>query len=269
MYLLNVSCARTKLNPERYPLSNTVCKNCSQRFEGAFCNNCGQDARVRRIDSTYIVDEVTNNLFQLNRGLFFTMKRLALKPGDSIKEFLEGKRKQYVKPLSYVLVTSALYVLTTFFLGLNTFFQDFTEGFTSGVTDEGDAVAAAILNILTWLTNNHTYTVLLTLPLFSAASYLAFKRSRYNYFEHLILNMYITGQQMLIYLLSSFTVVEDSITEAIPSLLGIAFSFWAFYQFFRNHKPFVRILLTILTYVLFFIQIIALMSLGVVLVKVI
>lgn len=250
-------------------MSKTVCKNCSQRFEGAFCNYCGQDARVKRIDRTYIVDEVTNNLFQINRGLFFTIKELTVRPGNSIKEYLEGKRKQYVKPLSYVLLTSALYVLTTHFLGLNTFFQDFTAGFTSGVTDEGDAVAAGILNILTWLTNNHTYTVLLTLPLFSAASYLAFKKSRYNYFEHLILNMYITGQQMLIYLLSSFAVVEDSITEAIPSLLGIAFSFWAFYQFFGNYRPFVRILLSILTYILFFLQIIVLMIIGTVLVKVI
>ena len=257
------------MNPERYPLSNTVCKNCSQRFEGAFCNNCGQDARVRRIDSTYIFGELTSNLFQLNRGLFYTIKEVSVRPGNSIKEFLEGKRKQYVKPLSYLLLTSALYVLTTHFLGLNTFFQDFTEGFTSGVTNEGNAVAAGILNILTWLTNNHTYTVLLTLPLFSAASYLAFKKSRYNYFEHVVLNMYITGQQMLIYLLSSFAVVEDSITEVIPSLLGMAFSFWAFYQFFGNHRPFVRILLTIVTYILFFLQITVLLIIGTVLVKVI
>ena len=222
---------------------------------------------MRRIDSRYIVDEVTNHLFRLNHGLFFTLKELTLKPGNTIKGFLEGKRKQYVKPLSYLLLTSTLYVLTAHFLGLNTFFQEFTAGFTSGVTDEGNDAARGFLDILNWLTNNHTYSVLLTLPFFSAASYLAFKRSRYNYFEHLVLNMFITAQQMLIYLLASFTVVEHKITEAIPLVLGMAFSFWVFYQFFGEYRPFVRILLTILSYILFFIQILGLMILAFALIK--
>ena len=243
-------------------MNKIVCKNCGQRFDGTFCNYCGQKSSVRRIDSTYIIDEVNNNLFQINRGLFYTIKELTVRPGNSINEFLDGKRKQHVKPLSYVLLTSALYVLTTHFLGLNTFSQDFTEGFTSGVTDEGNEVASGILDILNWLANNHTYTVLLTLPLFSTASYLAFKRSHYNFFEHLILNIYITGQQMIIYLLASFAVIEDSMMEVIPLVLGIAYNFWAFYQFFNIYRPHIRILRSLLTYVIFLLQIIALMLIG-------
>ena len=243
-------------------MNNTVCKNCGQRFDGTFCNYCGQKSSVRRIDSTYIIDEVTSNLFQVNRGLFYTIKELTVRPGKSINAFLAGKRKQHVKPLSYVLLTSALYVLTAHFLGLNTFSQDFTEGFTSGVTDEGNEAASVILSILNWLTNNHTYSVLLTLPLFSTASYLAFKRSSYNFFEHLILNIYITGHQMLIYLLASFAVTEGSMTEAVPFMFGIAFNFWAFYQFFRTSRPFFRILRTVLTFIIFLLLIIAVMFIG-------
>ncbi|MGB6268510.1 MAG: hypothetical protein WBF67_05810 [Olleya sp.] len=105
-----------------------------------------------------------------------------------------------------------------------------------------------------WLSNNKTYFVLALIPFFSLASYLAFFKSKYNYFEHLVLNLYITGQQMLIYLAFSFINTRDSSLALIPIALGMSFNIWAYIQFFDNKPILKRIILITLTYLIFILQ---------------
>lgn len=52
------------------------CKNCENQFEGHFCNQCGQKANVQRINFSYLVNEFSKGIFQIERGLFFTIKEL-------------------------------------------------------------------------------------------------------------------------------------------------------------------------------------------------
>ncbi len=62
-----------------------ICKNCKQNFNGNFCNNCGQNSNVRKIDVKYLIDEIPNSIFQINRGFLFILKELFTRPGDSIR----------------------------------------------------------------------------------------------------------------------------------------------------------------------------------------
>ncbi len=180
-----------------------------------------------------------------------------MRPGPAIRDFLSGKRKRYVNPISYLLLASAAYVLILHFLGLNTFFEDVTLGFAEGAADKNDSQASTSMFIqaLNVVSKNHTYGLLLTLPLFALNSYLIFMREKYSYFEHLVINMYITGQQMLIYLTAAFLVVKDTFTEAIPLPLGMAFNCVVLYQIFTSYPPVTRILYSIATYLLFYVQI--------------
>ena len=111
-------------------------------------------------------------------------------------------------------------------------------------------------NILSWLSNNFSYSSLFLLPFFSLASYISFRKEEYNFFEHLILNCYLTGQQTLIYLISTIIIflmnVESYHLPAFTVLLTILFTFWTFNQFFSNRKLFSKTLLTFTSYVLYF-----------------
>lgn len=244
-------------------MNATTCKNCEHIFDGSFCNNCGQKLGNTRIDSRYLIGEISNSLLQMNSGFFYTLKELFVRPGSSIRGFLEGKRKQYFKPLAFLLLTSTLYVFIAFTLGFNTVSEDFLTGFTSYSSSSESREPTSILIVLNWLVNNHAYAMLLVLPSFSLASYIAFFKFKYNYFEHLVLNIYITGQQMFIYLILGIVVIENNSTESIPFLCSVIFNFWAFYTFFQSKKPFIKILLTLLTYVLFLlVQVILLLVVG-------
>lgn len=221
-----------------------ICKNCEQNFDGNYCNNCGQNSNVRKVDYKYLIDEIQNSIFQINRGFLFTLKELFIKPGHSIREFLEGKRKNHFKPLAFIIFTSTLYVLAHYFIGNQTFIDDAITGYKSGAKVPNN-------DLMNWISKNQTYFILILVPFFSLASYLAFLKSKYNYFEHLVLNIYITGQQMIIYFIFSFIYDRNSYLVLLPLLFGMGFNFWAYIQFFNKKSTFKKILLIVLTYIIF------------------
>lgn len=226
-----------------------ICKNCEQSFNGNYCSNCGQNSNVRKVDYYYLINEIPNSIFQINRGFLFTLKELFTQPGHSIRDFLKGKRKNHFKPLAFIIFTSTLYVLAHYFIGNQTFIDDAISGYKAGGKVENS-------NLINWISRNQTYVILILVPFFSLASYLAFFKSKYNYFEHLVLNIYITGQQMFIYFIFSFIFDRNSYLILLPLLLGMAFNFWTYIQFFNKKSTFKKILLIILTYIIFLILIV-------------
>ncbi|MCX7549184.1 DUF3667 domain-containing protein [Xanthomarina sp. F1114] len=226
-----------------------ICKNCEQNFNGNYCSNCGQNSNVRKVDYKYLINEIPNSIFQINRGFLFTLKELFTRPGHSIREFLEGKRKNHFKPLAFIIFTSTLYVLAHYFIGNQTFIDDAISGYKTGGKVENS-------DLINWISKNQTYVILILVPFFSLASYLAFLKSKYNYFEHLVLNIYITGQQMFIYFIFSFIFDRNSYLILLPLLLGMAFNFWTYIQFFNKKSTFKKMLLIVLTYIIFLILII-------------
>ncbi len=232
-----------------------ICKNCEQNFEGNFCNNCGQKANVKRIDFNYVFNEIPNSVLQINRGFLFTVKELLIRPGKGILAFLKGKRVQYYKPIAFLLITSTLYVLFAYLMERNTFIDDITFGFKGRMEESNDNPDYSVVN---WITKYQTYIPLLILPIFSLASYFAFIKSNFNYFEHLVLNVYITGQQMLIYLVLSFIFFGDNVLIIIPFLIGFIYNFWTYFQFFKDKKKWKKFLLILSTYLIFIILIILL-----------
>ena len=225
-----------------------ICKNCEQDFVGNYCSTCGQNANVRKVNYKYLMDEIPNSIFQIDRGFLFTLKELFTRPGHSIRGFLEGKRKNHFKPLAFIILTSTLYVLSHYFIGNQTFIDDAITGFKSGAKSENNY-------LLKWISQNQTYFILILVPFFSLASYFAFIKSKYNYFEHLILNIYITGQQMFIYFLFSFIYDRDSYLVLLPLLLGMGYNFWTYIQFFNKKSTVKKVLLILLTYIIFISQI--------------
>ena len=66
----------------------TNCINCNNQISEDFCPKCGQSAKLKRIDKHYVSHELLH-LFHFEKGFFYTAKELFLRPGDSIKEFIE------------------------------------------------------------------------------------------------------------------------------------------------------------------------------------
>lgn len=85
-----------------------TCKNCNNEFEGRFCNQCGQPAATHELNFHFLMHDVQHGLFHLDKGVFFTIKELFIRPGYSIHEYLHGKRAQHFKPISLILVLAGI-----------------------------------------------------------------------------------------------------------------------------------------------------------------
>ena len=241
-----------------------TCKNCDTPLQGDFCINCGQKATVERINLPNFIEEISTSVFQVDRGFFFTLKTLFISPGHGISDFLEGKRKDFFKPIAYVLLLSTLYFFVTKLTGANTWVADAILGMQEGAADSESGFE--VPSPIQWLADNYAYTTLLMLPVFSAATFIAFLGFKKNYLEHVVLNSYITGQQAIFYSFSALTkLVSDSeILELIPFIISIGYTTWVFIQFFKDENRYIIILRTIATYVIYlvFIFIITFILLG-------
>lgn len=229
------------------------CKNCGEISSGNFCSQCGQKLNVKRISLSSLFNDLVESVFQVNSGLFFTLKELFVRPGKSIQEFLNGKRKNHFKPIAYVLLFSTIYFIVSKITNQNTWMDDAIFGFTKGAYDQGEQLELS--KMMTWFISNFAYTSLLLVPVFSLASYLCFSKFEPNYFEHVVLNSYITGQQAIFYILFCLlrSVIDSELMEMIPFLITIAYSFFVFFQFFNKGNRILNILRSLLTYVLYLI----------------
>ncbi|GAA4274389.1 DUF3667 domain-containing protein [Aquimarina gracilis] len=232
------------------------CKNCNNKYEGNFCGYCGQRSRVEKINFDYLINEFSESVFQVNYGMVFTIKELCSRPGHSIREYLHGKRKNHFRPIAFLFLWSTVYFLLSGLIEKHTFLVEAINGFSDGFAKTNQDFSK-VTNTFKWMTSNHAYTTLLFLPLYSFASYIAFLGLKYNYFEHFVLNSYITGQQAIIYAvfigIQYVLGIGDYYFPLLFFIASVGFAFWTFFQFFDKEKWIEIVFRVILVYFLYYI----------------
>ncbi len=227
------------------------CKNCGNKFEGNFCNNCGQSAKVDRINWKYLVNSISENVLQIDKGFFYTAKILLLHPQKSLTDFFVGKRKRFFKPFAFLLISATILLILTKIVGSETFVDDFLNGYNAGFQD--DPKESLNAKLTEFFTKNQTYIFLLSVPIFSIASFLSFHKYKYNFSEHLILNLFITGEQLLIY--SIFSFIKDRDLAVLPLILGIAYNVYVYNVLFYKISLLKRNFNLFITYTLYLVLI--------------
>ncbi len=229
------------------------CKHCGEIVSGKFCSECGQNIKVGKITFGSLLNELSENVFQVNKGFFYTLKEMFLRPGLFIRNYLTGKRKDHFKPIAYVLILSTLYLLITKITGLETGLSSFFSGWSEHGT--GDNSENTMPKALQWAANNYAYFTLLSIPFFSYFTYIFFVKETANYIEHIILNAYITGQQAFMYSLLTILNYYCDITflQVVPFLISIVFNIFVFNKFFDNSHWFKNSIRLIFGYIIYFI----------------
>ena len=229
------------------------CKNCGESVSGNFCTYCGQSTRVGKINLPNFLQELSASVFQVEKGLFFTIWEVLIRPGTTLRNFIQGKRKNYFKPFAFLLTLSTIYILLAEVTDLDTWFDAFYTGWMAGASDtQQDSHAQKVLG---WFVINYRFSTLALLPVFSLASYLSFRKFGYNYLEHVVINCYISGMQALIYAVCTLgeALLRNEVVESASFFVSMGFNIWAFWDLFVQAKPLSRVLRTILTYFLYLI----------------
>ena len=232
------------------------CKNCEHEFEGKYCNNCGQKADTPRINAHYLWHEIQHGIFHVDKGVLYTVKELFIRPGFSVKEYIQGKRINHFKPIAFVFIMAGILGLLRHYLHIN----------TSESIIENNNHPAILETFIKLGNSNLGICLLILLPFYALSSRIAFWKSSYNFFEHLILNAFLFGQLIIIRLLLLPIALIDlnelnRIVNVGIGIIFIALLFLAYFQFFNKSNAIKTIFKTILTFVIFSIEIIIILFL--------
>lgn len=84
-----------------------LCEQCQYKMTGKFCSNCGRPKQLQRIDGKYIISEISSVL-NFDKGIFFTIKELLLRPGQNVHNFIHKDRNRLVKPVIFIIIHSLI-----------------------------------------------------------------------------------------------------------------------------------------------------------------
>ncbi|MDI9339714.1 MAG: DUF3667 domain-containing protein [Sediminibacterium sp.] len=232
----------------RHVKETIVCKNCGFPAGGNYCGNCGQSRSVHKINFKSILHEIQHGLFHVDKGILFTINELFFRPGNAIRDYLEGKRIAYFKPFAFAFIIATVYALLNGFWGNNS-------PVSVKISYESESLLW-IVSLLHWMEKYYAYGNILMLPLVSFGSYWAFAITKRNFAEHLVLNAYVSGQVTFVYLLIvilcfMFGFERDPV---LLSLVNISIDFvlrgWMYFSFLNNLKYYLRVLLVSYAYIL-------------------
>ncbi|MBK6997133.1 MAG: DUF3667 domain-containing protein [Lewinellaceae bacterium] len=220
-------------------MNMTVCKNCANAFEGKHCPECGQKAKTGRITFLQVFKEFRQHLIHFETGFLFTMKELMLRPGYTIREYLEGKRVKHIKPLKFALWATAISFVVLHFLGNDKLLlENIEHNGPNSIKSQ-----AIVQKLSAWIFNNPSILQLFIIPTIAFSSWLFFRKKGYNYAEHIVISAYLLGELSLY---SMFTApfakwyAQQPTTLFLLSILnfGVWFAYfgWAYAQIFQPGK---------------------------------
>ncbi len=100
--------------------TSTACLNCGVELKGKFCYQCGQK-KIEANEHTFIffVQQFFSSVFYLENNLFKNLWVLISKPGRLVADYIAGKRKRWMPPISVFLLINLVYFFFTPLSDLN------------------------------------------------------------------------------------------------------------------------------------------------------
>lgn len=246
--------------------SEKYCKSCGQHLhlDQKFCHNCGQNSNTHRINFHFLVHEVQHGIFHVDKGIFYTIKELFTRPGHTIREYIEGRRQSHFKPVLLIMILGTV----SFFLNKLIYNDNDLLINTSDLEElkkskeyknamDGskgakllDYFMEEIHRISNWINEHFALSVLILIPIFAFAMYLAYftrnKSKRLNYAEFLVIATYLSAQTMVISIIAiPFREIIDS---TVFLLMMFAVNLWTMIQFYKNQHPFKTVLRFLASY---------------------
>lgn len=201
------------------------CINCNNEVDLNYCSNCGDAVNLKRINAHYIIHEI-NHVLHLERGIFYTIKELAVNPGQNVKKYLVENRTRLVKPIIFIIISSLIYSISSSFFHLE-------DGYMSYSGDKMSATTA----IFKWVQGHYGYSNIIMGVFIALWIRLFFRRYQFNIFEILILLCFIMGMGMLI--LALFAAIEGLTHVKVlqyGAMIVFAYATFAIGQFYDKRK---------------------------------
>lgn len=169
------------------------CLNCQTPLIDDFCSKCGQKSSVGRITFRETLDGFLSSTFALEGPFLSTIRLLFINPGKLFREFIQGRRKAYYKPVAFFVLLMAIYIITRALIKYDPLEGQMENFDQVGVPEKArkfkDASRFMVENI-----NNIMFFLVFSIGLMLKL----FFRKKYNLAEYTSIGFFITGIYILI-----------------------------------------------------------------------
>jgi hypothetical protein len=196
------------------------CRNCDADVPPgqAYCGICGQKYVFDRLTLRQIGNDLLHAVIHVDRSAWSLVGMLLLRPGSVALEYVQGKRKRYFGPFSFLAVVvaaaSALVAIT---------------GFRAVSSDSPNVVAD-------FLQSHINLLMFAEVPLLAGYSRLLDVHARFNLAEYLVLVAYTSSMRVIFasVILVPFWFVFHPANAVAVALISLAI--WALYFGFASSQ---------------------------------
>ena len=207
------------------------CQNCGVPLAGPYCSQCGQRGRYGRLRLGQIIHDLREDLVCGDFSFMQTVKGMALAPGRTCQEYVQGKRKKLVNPLKFCFWTLALLISCTYFLGL-----EMDLGLSDTVLDDlGDEELQRSSDLTSDLVLKHIKTLFFfAVPVFALFLFLLFRRKGFNFTEVFSAVLLVSGQ-LNIYkiIILPLAFLSRPLAVNVELVMTALYTTWFLISFFR------------------------------------
>lgn len=223
--------------------TSTICKNCSHEFEGKYCPGCGQKGKTGRITISQVFKDIRNHFIHFEQGFLYTIKELLLRPGLTIREYIEGKRVRHIKPVRFMFWATAISFLILHYLGFQEKLLQEIQARQGNPTNLPQQQHFA--QKLSEMIMGHPSLLMLSLlPGIGLCSWLLFRKRGYNYAEHFTIGAFLMGALSLFSIFTNlislyatnFEITQIAIVGSLQWLIWATYFAWAYRQIFPEGK---------------------------------
>lgn len=227
---------------KRQELSQTNCLNCGTTVQGDFCHQCSQRARDNTDRSLgRLLGEFFSNIFFLDNRFFLSAWFLLRFPSRMTVEFLEGKRKKFISPITLFLFFNLIYFfvnpLSDYSLSLSD--QMYIQPYSSWIKEwvdhrlqtKGLDEQSYAITYQNTSDNISKSIMIINIPMIAGFVYLmAFKKRRF-YFDSLIFSFHFFSLLMLSWVVGSWVnpIIGFLSGPETSVIYDISFNFWTFF----------------------------------------
>lgn len=224
-----------------------ICKNCGLEFKENFCSNCGQRKSANdRLRFMSVIQHFLDDQFDLSKGISYTLKYLASKPGEVGRMYIAGKRKRFTNPARFLIIAAALQALIDFLADKDRLIKEYQFYYHPSISEElSNSIEKWSYYLGTEYTLSSTIFFMLLIPLVLNAF---FRRPDYNYTELLVVSFYFNGLALISNVLLTFIfrhVFSLYLPNEFLSLTYVLILAWTFVSFYK-HIPIIPRILKIL-----------------------
>lgn len=240
MFQIKEICTLLKILP-----MEAICINCQSQSHKDFvyCPKCSQKMQLHRLTFHDILHEGIHYFTHADKGLFQLIRDLAVKRGRVAREFIEGKRKKYFPPMTFFFLVIAINLFVSTKTDDHTNF-DIAKAYPHVTTISDPVEKARWVEIYTrrergvhFINTNINTIAMVSLPIIAFVFWLFYRRSRYNYVEHLVAGMYMFGFYTLFIIVAASVGYLLGIPENVVYIVSMLFQIGYYTLFYGSFIP--------------------------------